>query len=687
MLAVVIVHGFLAPDQALAETEDDDEDDEAPFVFDADWTPVLEIAPDGTVENLFLGMGRVAGPEAPCGTDGQQPLLAQPEPEPGSWACVQLVNKSDRPGLWRVDFEGTFGAGYRLELLQDGQRGTILYNPGPGVLSAEPLLTVGRWLASRPILIPAGGSVDLYVRAMTPSDLADADPILLPEETFDSKLLKRGHSFALLLGSSALLLAFFIAFAQLLHSPPARRFAIYFGAATLAAASNEGYLNFLAPANPVIVMGSLDKLLEAAQITAHFLFMAAFIRDGVPDSRLEAPVRRLGWIAGVGLIVAAIGSFAIGGTEGAIRYHDLGFEIDPLIDDPFASPSALLGALIIASWYTCALVVAYHVVRRGANGGRLFAAGAAILVFGMIFAGFGEELTGLVGDDHMLPQFVLLADALMFAAAMVWQVFGIRNQRDAAVRQELEATRKQMRLAEDLLQSRKDLDRTRALAETHRERLALTGHDLRQPLTSLQLALSELDTSNPELGQTLRTNVEYLRSVLNETVAETRPEDLAEDEGAYHTRTSDAETVPVEVFLSNAVRMFGEEARRKGLDLTSEETDVAVRTVPVTLIRILSNLVSNAVKYTDAGGVTLRAVTEDGSVTLEVLDTGPGLTAEEIADIRQSYHRGESARTVAGDGLGLSSAESLAASIGLRLAVRSTPGEGSVFAIAGLEMA
>ncbi len=689
-LVLLVALALLVPSAGMADDDDDDDDEEtAVIVFDEDWRPQTALVPGGGLDNLFEAMGRLpgsgSGPDTPCDDTILTPLLAQPAPAPDSWACLRLENSADQPGVWRVDFEDTFGAGYRLVTVQAGVQTTIFYHPGVATTAADPALTAGRRLASRPILLAPGETIDLYAQITSPSDLDDADPVLLPEEQFDQRLLQRNHAFALYAGASALMVVFFLAFARLLQSTPAQRYAVYFGAATLAALSNEGFLNLLAPGNPALIVGSLDKLFEATQVTAHFLFMAAFLRDGVPGSRHEIPLRRLGWAAGVGLIAAALGSLALEGTEGALRYHDLGFELDPLFEDPFDAPINTFAALITACWYTALLAVAVHVVRRRADGGRLFAAGAVTLVSGMLFASFGEDLTDLVGDDHLLPQYVLLADAVLFAAAMVWQVFGIRDQRDAALQHELEATREKMRLAENLLQSRRDLDRTRALAESHRERLALTGHDLRQPLTSLQLALSELDTSNPELGQTLRSNVEYLRSVLNHMVADTRP-DAPSDGGSEPARsTPEAEAVPVDVLLSNAVRMFREEAQDKGLTLTAEPSGLEVRTVPIALIRILSNLVSNAVKYTVEGSVTLRAAQVGETVTLEVVDTGPGLTPDEITAIREEYQRGSTAGEIAGDGLGLPSAEKLALSIGLALNVRSEVGTGSVFSVTALE--
>ncbi|MCC1493653.1 HAMP domain-containing sensor histidine kinase [Cognatishimia sp. F0-27] len=681
-LCLCLVALLLTVDQALADDDDDDDDTRAALVFTPDWRPELTVVPGETVENLFLFMARVPGPGPSCPESAVAPLLDGAPPDPGSWACMRLTNDGPETALFRVDFEDTFGAGYRFVLAQDGTERSILAMPGT---AGRPALTAGRWMASMPITLLPGARADLFAEIAEPADLADADPVLRPESDFDARLLARAHGFGALLGASALLFAFFVAFAGLLQSAPARRYAVYFGAATLAAASNEGYFNVLVPGNPVLVVGALDKLLEAAQIAAHFFFMAAFLGDGGRRGKADQWLVRLGWVALLTLIGAGAASALFGGVGGVLRYHDVGFELDPLFEDPFASLPQLAAALVSALWYLCVLSVAVLVLRRGVTGGRLFALGAVVLVGGMVLVGSGEDLFEGFDDDVILAQYILLADALIFAAAMAMQTYGLRHERDRARGLELKATAARAELAERLLQSRKDLDRTRALAETHRERLALTGHDLRQPLTSLHLALGDVERKDPELGETLRASLDYLRSVLNATVAESRPDDVSEDDGAYHDPAPEMEPVPAEVLLQNAVRMFSEEARQKGLSITAEPTDIALLTDAVTIIRILSNLVSNAVKYTDSGSVTLRARRiGNGTVALEVEDTGPGFDADELARIRQTNVRGRDVEAIEGDGLGLSSVEGFATRLGLDLRIESEPGKGALIAIDGL---
>ncbi len=669
---------------AVVQGLDDDDDDED--IITANWAPEMQLSPGVAVENIFHHMSRIPDRNTPCLPTSPEPLLKGPLPQEDDWACVRLVNDGRQTGIWRIDFEGAFGAGYRFDIVSGDNPQTVLAYPKSENWRSGTNNIEGQRIASRPVVIEAGRSVDLFVQIKNPSDLADADPILRPERDFDDQRLNEAHGFGALIGAAGILLLVLFALAKLVSSEPASRFTTYFAAAMLAAISSAGYFNGLVPGNPLLPIGMLNKVLEAAQVAGHLVFMAAFVREGVPDSRLPTWLKRIAYAALGLLALAAAGSLIVGGPAVALRYFDLGFELDPLIEDPLRSIPSFLGALVTAAWIAAIAVTSIYLLQHRAAGGTLFAIGSGILAFGLLAAGLGDDAFEIFDDTTFGFHYVLLADALIFTAALARQAFGLRDQRDAAIRQELQATQEKMEMAETLLEARRDSDRSKALAEKHRTRLALTGHDLRQPLTSLHLALSEAEKTNPALGDTLRTSLDYIRSVLNETVSDTRPEDVAEDEGSYHTHPDDFEAIEVDLLLSNAVRMFAQEARSKGLSLDYEATDLAVRTVPVTIIRILSNLVSNAVKYTPEGAVKLRAVQNGETVSIEVHDTGRGMSDDEIQQIQESYVRGSEAHAADGDGLGLSSARDFAASLGLKLRITSQPGQGSCFAIDGLSI-
>jgi len=129
--------------------------------------------------------------------------------------------------------------------------------------------------------------------------------------------------------------------------------------------------------------------------------------------------------------------------------------------------------------------------------------------------------------------------------------------------------------------------------------------------------------------------------------------------------------------LGTVHQMFNEEAVSKGLKLRIVDSSLQVCTPPIVLMRILGNLVSNAVKYTEQGAVLL-GVRRTDAPRVCVLDTGPGLTDDEIAQFRQAYVKGKASD---GHGLGLSVCYELSEKNGLRLDVRSRKGRGTAFTL------
>jgi signal transduction histidine kinase len=105
---------------------------------------------------------------------------------------------------------------------------------------------------------------------------------------------------------------------------------------------------------------------------------------------------------------------------------------------------------------------------------------------------------------------------------------------------------------------------------------------------------------------------------------------------------------------------------------------------PMRLEQALSNLISNALKFTPEGGtVTVAVDSTDGRVRLSVADTGPGINPPDLDRIFERFYRTTAAidQAVQGSGLGLAIAKAMIEEQGGRIDVSSTPGAGSVFTI------
>ena len=208
--------------------------------------------------------------------------------------------------------------------------------------------------------------------------------------------------------------------------------------------------------------------------------------------------------------------------------------------------------------------------------------------------------------------------------------------------------------------------------------IATASHDLRQPLHALGLNLVTLRGHvESRTGQRLLENASRSTETLNELlgsvldisrldaeVVEVDPTHFAVDETFEHLHHT---------YLPEAID--------RGLAFDVHLPDLVVHTDRVLLGRILGNLVSNALRYTEAGGVTLSADVVDGRVVLAVADTGPGIPEREREAVFDEYYQlDKPGRTQAqGLGLGLSIVHRLARLLELGLVVHSTEGLGTRF--------
>jgi len=210
--------------------------------------------------------------------------------------------------------------------------------------------------------------------------------------------------------------------------------------------------------------------------------------------------------------------------------------------------------------------------------------------------------------------------------------------------------------------------------------LAAASHDLRQPLQSLVflqglLAQSVNGEAEQELvqrfDQTLGAMSGMLNSLLDINQIEAgvvRPEVVA---------------FPVGDLLDRMRDEFTYHAQAQGLSLDVIACSRLVTSDPRLLEQMLRNLISNALKYTPTGRVLVGCRRHDGFVSIEVWDTGIGISAEDHRAIFEEYHQVDNVarERSRGIGLGLSIVQRLGDLLDHRVRVLSRPGNGSVFAI------
>jgi signal transduction histidine kinase len=212
--------------------------------------------------------------------------------------------------------------------------------------------------------------------------------------------------------------------------------------------------------------------------------------------------------------------------------------------------------------------------------------------------------------------------------------------------------------------------------ELERNFLMSVSHELRTPLTAIR---GHVDALREGVLQDPAAQAESLNVIAAETDRLARLVNDVLDLAKLDTRrfTLLHEEVDMGRLCEQAYTAFGEEARRRGIDYHQE---MRARPVIVSdgdrVLQIISNLLSNAFRWTPNGGrIELTLGTANGTVHVDVEDSGPGIEPDE----RDRIFRPFFSQDGSGTGLGLTIARELANALGGRIDVESEPGEGSRF--------
>lgn len=239
------------------------------------------------------------------------------------------------------------------------------------------------------------------------------------------------------------------------------------------------------------------------------------------------------------------------------------------------------------------------------------------------------------------------------------------------------------RYERELLLSRRKAEQ---VAKDKAALIAMLSHDIRNPLNAIMGVVQLLDRGelNPQqrrFVQLLRSSSENMLNLLNHVLELSRAESssfaLAETPFDLHT------------LIGDAVATFDAAAREKGLTVrASVAGDIPTLLLgdPLAIGQILGNLLGNAVKFTEQGGieVVVRAkdfATDAVTVSFAVTDTGIGISPDRVGRIFNEFTQAsyDTAMRFGGSGLGLTITRKLLALYGSAVQVDSVPGEGSTF--------
>ena len=340
---------------------------------------------------------------------------------------------------------------------------------------------------------------------------------------------------------------------------------------------------------------------------------------------------------------------------------------------------------------------------RGIVGSRI-ALGRLALAAGQIDAATAQAQSALQQSRHIgLRKHEADAQALLaqvFEAAGAWKE-ALAAER-AATRLRIEVQSHQVADRVAALQARFDAQQTRLLAQraaAENERLqdamvqveaasrargrflAVMSHEMRTPLSSILgaaqlLDLQPLDDGQRRLVQVVSASASALLATINDVLDFSRID-------AGQIEIVDDPFDPA-ALIGQVMDIVETPRRAKGIGLHFDcQTPLPARLQGdgPRVRQVLLNLVANAVKFTEAGGVTIRAAHDHTGLTIEVIDTGPGVPLAAQARIFEPFFQADAgaARRHGGSGLGLSIVQHIVAAMGGDLWFHSVPNEGTTF--------
>ena len=299
-------------------------------------------------------------------------------------------------------------------------------------------------------------------------------------------------------------------------------------------------------------------------------------------------------------------------------------------------------------------VTAALALRRGLPGAMPFVLSGAFIVIVLVLS-IGE----FIERESMLSAVRVLfaAESAAFIVAIFSLALSFRRERDQARVAELEASKREALAADALYSSERANNETRLQATRYAAKLASVNHDIAQPIAALRMKIKQLNTSDSGIVESL----DYL-------------ERLAADEG--NSGTQHGENVDIDMLSERVVKMFEIEAQSSGCKLSyiNECDSSGVASNGLALMRILSNLVSNAICHADAKSVVLKVSGDKQNVHICISDDGIGLDASTRQNVLKRHARGSNSK---GQGLGLDIVVENCDKQGYDFTFESTPGVGT----------
>jgi two-component system phosphate regulon sensor histidine kinase PhoR len=226
-----------------------------------------------------------------------------------------------------------------------------------------------------------------------------------------------------------------------------------------------------------------------------------------------------------------------------------------------------------------------------------------------------------------------------------------------------------------------DITEMKTVETVKRDFVVNLSHELRTPLTAIKGFAETIEDEASESARRyvgiIKRHTDRLISIVEDLLRLSELEDPA--------MSLELTEVDLTDLLSDVLRVFDQRLKQKGLGLEFNPSDErpVIRGDRFKLEQVFMNLISNAVKYTDQGGIRISLEQQDGNAIVQIQDTGIGIPAEHLPRVFERFYVVDKSRskTVGGTGLGLSIVKHIVLLHNGTIDVESEPGKGTRFRI------
>lgn len=563
------------------------------------------------------------------------------------WLHYKVHNGEENAQTWIYDLGHVRMADFGVYILRNGKVETLVEIGGHDRFDAR---VIKHRLLLATFNIQANETIDIFVKFRSYGNTFVQPEFSQPSEfiSSDSRAIMV-HS--LLFGALMLLVLYNLTMSVLLKSLPHLWYVIFVFVGLLHVVQQAGFaFVYLWPD-----YGALNSRIADHLGLLSIIFMLIFFRSFLSLKKKDKVMD----IIAKFLIIATVILIGIVLVDRPVYIGKIGYSMMALVS-------------------LTSFIASVRAYRRGFKPARFAMLGWVGMLLAAIYMAMG--LIGIIPmpiSGDIIFELAMLYESLFFSASLLDYVTEIRVERNQAQKSLIQSLREGVKSSNRTAIEAEHRAMAQSEAASKSHALSAISHDIRQPIHALKLYIQGLRNTQ-DLSKSVKSleqmslTITSLEQLLSSVMDSSEPE--ASGDIIIKERFS------VNRLMASTQLIFSTKAQEKGVQIRVVHSSLELFTDLGVMIRVLNNIVDNAVKYTERGKILIGCRRKGQRVVIQVIDTGRGIAEQQAKNIFDMYNRLDAQEeNNTSYGLGLSIVKNLADKIGAKIDVRSKVGKGTVF--------